>query len=149
MSKPFRADKTAVSIPLAEVQCQLLSTTKARARRLRARARWIGWNEEQRRRRLPLVLNHCRFLLLPHKTFPNLGSRSLRLTLDRRSADWQGRYGHPVVLSETFVDLEQFCDTVHTANGWVELGATDGFGRGRRDFYVAQQKPKRLFAREL
>ena len=192
MSKPFRAAKIAVSVPLAEVQCQLLSTTKARARarrllakhhylgnvravgeqlfyaitdghgdwlgvlvfcaasrRLRARDRWIGWSEEQRRRRLPLVVNNCRFLLLPHKTFPNLGSRSLRLTLDRLSADWQVRYGHPVVLVETFVDPEQFCGTVYTANGWVELGATDGFGRVRRDFYVEHQKPKRLFAHEL
>lgn len=121
----------------------------AASRRLRARDRWIGWTEEQRRRRLPLVVNNCRFLLLPDKTFPNLGSRSLRLTLDRLSADWQARYGHPVVLVETFVDPEQFCGTVYSANGWQELGATDGFGRVRRDFYVEHHQPKRLFAREL
>ena len=121
----------------------------AASRRLRARDQWIGWSEEQRRRRLPLVVNNCRFLLLPHKTFPNLGSRSLRLTLDRLSDDWQARYGHPVVLVETFVDPEQFCGTVYSANGWQELGATDGFGRVRRDFYVQHHKPKRLFAREL
>ena len=112
-----------------------------------ARDRWIGWSEEQRRRRLPLVVNHCRFLL--HKTFPNLGSRALRLTLDRLSADWPERYGHPVVLVETFVDPEHFCDTVYTASGWQELGTTDGFGRVRRDFYVQHHKPKRLFARAL
>jgi DDE family transposase/uncharacterized protein DUF4338 len=99
--------------------------------------------------RLPLLVNNCRFLLRPDKTFPNLGSRSLRLTLDRLSADWQVRYGHPVVLVETFVDPEQFCGTVYRANGWQELGATDGFGRVRRDFYVPHHKPKRLFAREL
>jgi hypothetical protein len=121
----------------------------AASRRLRARDRWIGWSEEQRRRRLPLVVNNCRFLLLPDKTFPNLGSRSLRMVLDRLSADWQQRYGHPVVLVETFVDPEQFCGTVYTANGWQELGQTDGFGRVRRDFYVEHNKPKRLFAREL
>lgn len=121
----------------------------AASRRLRARDQWIGWSEEQRRRRLPLVVNNCRFLLLPHKTFPNLGSRALRLTLDRLSADWQERYGHPVVLVETFVDPEQFSGTVYTANGWQELGTTDGFGRVRRDFYVQHKKPKRLFAREL
>ena len=121
----------------------------AASRRLRARDRWIGWSEEQRRRRLPLVVNNCRFLLLPDKTVPNLGSRSLRLTLDRLSADWQERYGHPVVLVETFVDPEQFYGTVYTANGWQELGQTDGFGRVRRDFYVQHNKPKRLFAREL
>jgi hypothetical protein len=45
----------------------------AASRRLRARDRWIGWSEEQRRRRLPLIVNNCRFLLLPDKTFPNLG----------------------------------------------------------------------------
>jgi len=70
---------------------------------------------------------------VPHKTFPNLGSRALRLTLDRLSGDWQARYDHPVVLVETFVDPEQFCGTVYTANGWQELGTTDGFGRVRRD----------------
>jgi len=121
----------------------------AASRRLRARDQWIGWTEEQRRRRLPLVVNNCRFLLLPHKTFPNLGSRSLRLTLDRLSADWHARYGHPVMLVETFVDPEQFCGTVYSANGWQELGVTDGFGRVRRDFYTQHNKPKRLFAREL
>jgi hypothetical protein len=121
----------------------------AASRRLRARDQWIGWTEEQRRRRLPLVVNNCRFLLLPHKTFPNLGSRSLRLTLDRLSADWQARYGHPVLLVETFVDPEQFCGTVYRANGWQELGVTDGFGRVRRDFYTQHNKPKRLFTREL
>ena len=121
----------------------------AGSRRLRARDQWIGWSEEQRRRRLPLIVNNCRFLLLPDKTFPNLASRSLSLCLRRLSVDWQTRYDHPVVLVETFVDPEQFCGTVYTASGWQELGQTDGFGRVRRDFYVEHNKPKRLFAREL
>jgi hypothetical protein len=121
----------------------------AGSRRLRARDQWIGWSEEQRRRRLPLIVNNCRFLLLPEKTFSNLASRSLSLCLRRLSADWQARYDHPVVLVETFVDPEQFCGTVYTASGWQELGQTDGFGRVRRDFYVEHNKPKRLFAREL
>ena len=46
--------------------------------------------------------------------------------MDRLSVDWQERYDHPVVLVETFVDPEQFCGTVYRANGWQELGATDG-----------------------
>ena len=112
----------------------------AASRRLRVRDRWINWSEEQRRRRLPLVVNNCRFLLLPHQTFPNLGSRSLRLALQRLSADWQARYAHPVVLVETFVDPEQFCGTVYTANGWQELGLTDGFRRVRRDFYLQHHR---------
>ena len=192
MTTYSRAAESSLSVCLAEVQSQLISSPKdktrarrllaqhhylgdvravgeqlfyaltdghghwlgvlvfcAASRRLRTRDRWIGWTEEQRRRRLPLVVNNCRFLLLPHKTFPNLGSRALRLTLDRLSHDWQVRYGHPVVLVETFVDPEQFCGTVYTANGWQELGRTDGFGRVHRDFYVQHHQPKRLFAREL
>jgi hypothetical protein len=51
------------------------------------------------------------------------------------------------LIAETFVDPEQFCGTVFTANGWVELGQTDGWGRHQRDYYVPHDKPKRLFAR--
>ena len=115
------------------------------AKHLRAREEWIGWSNEQRRRRLSLITNNCRFLLLPGYEVPNLGSRVLRLTLDRLSADWQAHYGHPILAVETFVDPEQFQGTVYTANGWIELGATDGWGRQRRDYYVKHDKPKRLF----
>ena len=121
----------------------------AAIRRLRAPDPWIGCSEEQPRRRLPLLVNNCRFLPLPDKTFPHLASRSLRLCLHRLSADGQARYQHPVLIVETFVNPEPFCGTADSASGWRELGATDGFGRMRRDFYVAHHKPNRLFVREL
>ena len=121
----------------------------ASARHLKHRDQWIGWTRAQRDRRLSLVVNNSRFLLLPKRSVPNLGSRVLRLTLDRLSDDWQARYGHPVLAVETFVDPEQFCGTVYTANGWQELGLTDGWGRHRRDYYVQHDRPKRLFVREL
>jgi Domain of unknown function (DUF4338) len=119
------------------------------AKHLKHRDEWIGWTHEQRRRRLSLVTNNCRFLLLPEFSVPNLGSRVLRLTLQRLPADWQTRYGHPVEVVETFVDPEQFCGTVYTASGWTELGQTDGWGRRQRDYYVKHDKPKRLFVRAL
>ena len=98
------------------------------ARRLRHRDRWIGWDDEQRRRRLPLVVNNPRFLLLPHKSGPNLGSVALKLLCKRLSGDWMERYGHPVVAVETFVGPERFNGTVYTASGWEELGLTNGNG---------------------
>ena len=106
----------------------------AAAKHLKHRDTWIGWSEEQRRRRLSLVTNNSRFLLLPDCSVPNLGSRVLRLTLNRLSDDWQTRYGHPVEVVETFVDPAQFCGTLYTASGWRELGLTDGCGRRARDF---------------
>jgi hypothetical protein len=96
-----------------------------------------------------LVTNNSRFLLLPERRVPNLGTKVLGKVLARLSADWQARYGHPVLVVETFVDPEEFCGTVYTAQGWEELGTTDGWGRHQRDYYVKHDQPKRLFAREL
>lgn len=121
----------------------------AAAKHLKHREEWIGWTNEQRRRRLSLVTNNSRFLLVPEFSVPNLGSRVLRLTLKRLSGDWQNKYGHPIEVVETFVDPEQFCGTVYTASGWTELGQTDGWGRCQRDYYVKHDKPKRLFVRPL
>ena len=116
----------------AQGQWLALLLFSAAAQHLKLRERWIGWTSAQARRRLSLVVNHSRFLVLPDKTVPNLGSKALRLVLDRLSADWQARYGHPVLVVETFVDPDQFCGTVYTANGWQELGQTDGWGRHRQ-----------------
>ena len=121
----------------------------AAAKHLKHRDQWIGWTRAQRDRRLSLVVNNSRFLILPTARTANLGSRVLRLTLERLSADWRARYGHPVLVVETFVDPEQFCGTVYRANGWQELGLTDGWGRCQRDYYVQHDKPKRLFVREV
>src|ERR1700747_738556 len=52
----------------------------APAKHLKHRDKWIGWSNKQRRRRLSLVTNNCRFLVLPQFCVPNLGSRVLRLT---------------------------------------------------------------------
>jgi hypothetical protein len=121
----------------------------AAAKHLKHRDQWIGWTRPQCDRRLSLVVNNSRFLIVPDRSVPNLGSRVLRLALERLSADWQARYGHPVLVVETFVDPAQFCGTVYTANGWQELGLTEGWSRRQRDYYVQHDQPKRLFVRAL
>ena len=121
----------------------------AAAKHLGPRDRWIGWTPEQRRRRLALVANNARYLVLPSYHVPNLATRVMRLTLERLSADWCQRYGHALAVVETFVDPQQFQGTVYLAGGWEELGPTRGFGRVGRDYYVAHRRPKRLFVREL
>jgi hypothetical protein len=146
--KPF-GERLYYVVTDAQGQWLALLLFSAAAKHLKLREQWIGWTGEQARRRLSLVVNNSRFLILAGKNVPNLGSKALRLVLDRLSQDWQARYGHPVLVVETFVDPEQFCGTVYTANGWQELGQTDGWGRHRRDYYVKHDKPKRLFVREL
>lgn len=146
--KPF-GERLYYVVTDAQGQWATLLLFSAASKHLKLREQWIGWTAEQARRRLSLVVNNSRFLVLPDKAVPNLASKALRLVLDRLSADWQARYAHPVLVVETFVDPEQFCGTVYTVNGWEELGQTDGWGRHRRDYYVKHNKPKRLFVREL
>ena len=88
----------------------LLAWTAA-AHRLKGREAWIGWDEKQRRRRLSLVANNARFLILPDGHYPNLASRVMGLCLKRLSADWQARYAHPIVVVESFVDGQLFRGT--------------------------------------
>lgn len=121
----------------------------AAAKHLRPREQWIGWSDEQRRRRLALVGNNVRFLLVPGRSVPNLGSVVLSRVLARLSDDWQARYGHPVLVVETFVDPERFQGSVYRASGWTALGLTKGNGRKAGDYYEKHDRPKRLFAREL
>lgn len=121
----------------------------AASRRLRHRDHWIGWSDEQRRRRLPLVVNNTRFLLLPDKTSPNLGSAVLSRVAARLSGDWMERYAHPVLVVETFVDPQLYRGTVYTAAGWMALGQTQGNQRVARDYYEPHDRPKLLFVREL
>ncbi|MGH7957689.1 MAG: Druantia anti-phage system protein DruA, partial [Opitutaceae bacterium] len=116
---------------------------------LRYRDQFIGWTPEQRRQRLPLVVNNARLLVLPGAHYPNLPSRLLKLVLARLSDDWQARWGHPVVLVETFVDPEQFRGTTYKVSGWSELGPTSGFGRHAQDFYQAHDRPKQVWVKEL
>ena len=119
------------------------------ARRLRHRDAWVGWTDEQRRRRLRLIANNARFLLLPGRTVPNLGSAVLKRVCSQLSDDWQVHYGHPILALETFVDPSLFNGTVYTAAGWEELGMTQGNARKGRDYYEAHDRPKRLFVKAL
>jgi hypothetical protein len=45
---------------------------------------------------------------LPECRCANLISRFMKLMLGRLSEDWQARWGHPVVMVETFVDSQFF-----------------------------------------
>src|SRR6188472_2150081 len=67
----------------AQDQWLALVVFSSAAEHLKHRDRWIGWTLEQRQRRLRLVVNNSRFLVLPEGTLPNLGSKVLRMVLDR------------------------------------------------------------------
>ena len=121
----------------------------AAANHLRDREEWLGWSASQRRRRLALAVNNARFLILPEIDCPNLASRVLALCCVRLSDDWRQAYGHPVLVAESFVDSQWFRGTCYKAQGWELLGMTQGSGRCHQDYYVAHDRPKQLWVREL
>ena len=114
-----------------------------------ARDRWIGWSFGVQFDRLHLVTNNSRFLILPGAP-RNLGSQVLALCARRLVRDWPARFGHPLLLVETFVDPTRFHGTVYRAANWIEVGRTRGFRRQRRGYSYRQHAvPKRVFVHPL
>ena len=109
---------------LAEVDGQwvALLVFSGAAPHTKARESEIRWTARQRARRLCFVVNNSRFLVLPERQrYPNLASRVLGLCLKRLNADWQERWGHPVVLVESYVDESQYRGTCYRACGFKAL----------------------------
>lgn len=109
----------------------------AAAWRIAPRDQFIGWNEGQRQRNLPLIANNMRFLLL--KKIPHLASHLLGKIAQRISRDWEEKYGHPIVLLETFVEVGRFAGTCYRAANWSYVGKTQG--RSRNDRYSKLKVP--------
>jgi GNAT superfamily N-acetyltransferase len=113
------------------------------------RDRWIGWDFRSQYGRLKLIANNSRFLILPDWHRPNIGSRVLSLTERRVVRDWQARFGHPLLLLETFVDPRRFHGGVYRAANWMELGLTQGYRRTGQGYSDQAGAPKRVFVRPL
>ena len=101
------------------------------------RDRFIGWTAAQRQEHLALVANNTRFLILPWVRVPDLGSWILGRVAGRIARDWQAKYGHWVVLLETFVEQPRFRGTVYRAANWQRVGRTTG--RTRQDRHTCIQ----------
>ena len=94
-----------------------------------ARDTHIGWSEQQRWHRLRYVANNQRFCVLDEHRRPNLASQALAAVLRRLSLDYEQRWGHPVVLVETFTDPARHLGTCYKATNFTALGRTSGYGR--------------------
>ena len=114
------------------------------------RDRWLGWHRSVQFRRLHLIGNNTRFLVLPEASgTPNLASRALSLSLRRLSADWREAHGHPLELAETFVDPSRFRGTCYRASNWTRVGRTRGFARHNGRYVDAHGSRKEMYVRPL
>jgi len=105
----------------------------------RPRDEYIGWDPDHRARKLNFLTNNTRYLILPWVRVPHLSSWILGRVLRRLSADWQQKYGHPILLVETFVERDRFAGTSYKAANWIRLGSTAG--RSRQDRNRTLQVP--------
>ena len=101
---------------------------------------FIGWTEEQRRQRLPLVVNNSRLYVLPECHYPNLVSRFMKLMLGRLSPDWESAWGHPVALAESFVDPQAV--SRHRLQGqWLEPVGAHARLEAQRGGFLREARP--------
>ena len=101
----------------------------ASAWKLQARERFIGWQELERKKNLPLIVNNARFLVLPWIQCKGLASKILALCARRLPTDWFKRYGYSPVLLETFVETQRHRGTCYKAANWTNIGQTTGRGK--------------------
>lgn len=108
------------------------------------RDRFIGWDYERKLKRLHLIINNVRFLILPWIHISNLASKVLSLNLKRLSSDFQKVYGHPVYLAETFVDISRYKGTCYRAANWRYVGLTTGYSKSGNKYYRTN-RPKAVY----
>ena len=113
------------------------------------RDEWIGWNKEQRGRKLQKIINNSRFLILPWVQVKNLASAILALACRIVPGDWEQQYGIRPVLMETLVDTSRYRGTCYQAANWIHLGSTKGRGRQDRRHERHGQSPKAIYVYPL
>jgi hypothetical protein len=92
------------------------------------RDQFVGAPKAAYRHNLHQIAYNSRYLILPWVNVRHLASHLLGRIARRISVDWQERYGHPLQLLESFVDIERFRGTCYRAANWICLGRSKGRG---------------------
>jgi hypothetical protein len=117
---------------------------------LKDRDLWISWSASQRVERLKLIVQNRRFLVLTAKgASPNLASQAMGAALRALPGHWREHFGYRPLLAESFTDPEAYAGTCYKASNWEAVGHSAGYRRHRADFYVPNDRPKRLWLRPL
>jgi hypothetical protein len=117
---------------------------------LKDRDLWISWSSTQRVERLKLIVQNRRFLILADKgKAPNLASQAMGAALRALPGQWQQRFGYQPLLAESFTDPEAYEGTCYKASNWQPIGMSAGYKRHRADFYVPNERPKKLWVHEM
>ena len=94
--------------------------------RLSDRDTWIGWDKKDREKRLNLIVNNNRFLILPWIKVENLAGKALSIVVKQIQNDWQQEHLYRPVLVESFVDPSKYSGSCYRAANWKCIGKTTG-----------------------
>lgn len=121
----------------------------AAAWHLKDRDELIGWDAVTRSQRLKLVVQLRRFLVVEATRRPNLASQCLGLAMRELCDAWSCEHGYRPLLAESFSDPESHAGTVYKATNWLAAGDTKGFSQDHTDYYIPNQRPKKLWLKPL
>jgi hypothetical protein len=121
----------------------------AAAWHVQARDATVGWDAVTRSRRLKLVVQLRRFLVLAATRRPNLASQCLGAGLRELVGQWESQHGYRPLLAESFSDPESHAGTVYKATNWTQAGLTKGYSQDHTDYYIPNDRPKKLWLKEL
>ena len=121
----------------------------AAAWHLKDRDTIIGWDPVTRSQRLKLVVQLRRFLVPEQSRRPNLASQCLGLGLRTLPGEWVAQHGYRPLLAESFSDPESHHGTVYKATNWTCAGDTKGFSQDHTDYYLPNERPKKLWLKPL
>ena len=121
----------------------------AAAWHLKARDQTVGWDAVTCSKRLKLVVQLRRYLVLEATRRPNLASQCLGAGLRELVSQWESQHGYRPLLAESFSDPESHAGTVYKATNWVQAGVTKAYSQDHTDFYIPNGRPKKLWLKEL
>jgi hypothetical protein len=116
---------------------------------LKERDRWIGWDKKLCASRLNLIVGNSRLLILEEHREPNLASQALSAAMRVLRQQWLAVYGYEPLIAEGFTDIETHHGTTYKVTNWTPLGHTQGFARHQASVYVPNERPKKLWCKEL
>ncbi len=93
---------------------------------LKGRDEHIGWDEQDKKTRLNLVINNNRLVVFPWIKIKNLISQVLSQAAVQVPKDWERKFGFKPLLMETFVDSSKFSGASYKSANWISVGTTSG-----------------------
>ena len=98
---------------------------------LKSRHELVGWDPVTRSKRLKLVAQRHRLLVVDKTRRPNLASQCLEMGMGELQRQWHRQYEYKPLLAASFSDPESHAGTVDKVTNWSAAATSGGWADGR------------------